>query len=249
MILPGAIQVPRPDKGAPYRLTCPPKWVLHSIECRPDFGRKGLVTAASQHPHPPHFWVDMVNRIIVQTIDTNRSAEALAHPRGATVETNHAQARQVEIAGWAKDFGTYPDDWFLWLRDALLIPVAEADGIDLHDWPLFPPYPDSYGNNGVRFSDQQWLDHNGGCGHMHVPGGNDHGDPGAVKAHLLKPPPEDDMTPAQEAKLDALVKAVAKLTIDVSTLKKHVLIAGAQDKRPERSIQEVQGLMADKLGV
>lgn len=122
-----------------------------------------------------------------------RSSRALVNSAGG-VETNTLNVEQVELIGtcnpahaqrWGNlragvDYIYWPDapDWAL--QD-----VADflADQNKRHGTPLvapkFRPYPASYGaNNGVRFTDSQWRQFKGVCGHQHIPE-NLHGDPGA----------------------------------------------------------------------
>ncbi len=59
-------------------------------------------------------------------------------------------------------------------------------------------------------------------------------------------PPEDEMSPEQEAKMDALAVAVAKVADDLTALRRQVSMGS---KKPDRTMQTVLGLVADKLGV
>jgi hypothetical protein len=186
-------------KGRPYRLSSVPyRWVLHTIECPPG---TDVEPVARAHQYPPHFWVNMPDRQIVQTIDTTLAAQALAHPAGS-VETNHARALQVEIAAYASEVTTYPLKWWAWLGDALIAPVARHHGVNLGERARFVPYPQSYGVHATqRFSSAHWLIFNGVCGHQHVPA-NDHGDPGLVPIDLIcnstAPAPPDTTDPVPD---------------------------------------------------
>lgn len=60
------------------------------------------------------------------------------------------------------------------------------------------------------------------------------------------PPPGDEMSPEQEAKMDALAVAVAKVADDLTALRRQVSMGS---KKPDRTMQTVLGLVADKLGV
>lgn len=193
MFLPAAIQVRRPDLTlVPYRLSVPFRWTLHTVECPAD---TDLLNLARTHPNPPHFWACPARRQLIQNIDTNLAGRALHHPAGA-VETNHACAIQVELAGTAASSHTWPKDWLDWLHDVLLYPVAVEHHIDLDIYPTFLPYPESYGNTPARMTEMEWLKFNGICGHSHVPA-NDHGDPGAIDIERLTLNPTSPVTPAQ----------------------------------------------------
>lgn len=120
-----------------------------------------------------------------------KSSRALQNDPGG-VETNTLNALQVELVGtcapstrdaWAKagrKFVFWPDPplWALqdfaefvaWCHTKHAIPVRGPKG-------GFIPYPGSYGDTAVRFTDLQWRNFTGWCGHQHVPE-NDHGDPG-----------------------------------------------------------------------
>ena len=252
MRLPGATQIPANARLWPYRTNAPAKWVLHSIECSPYVDPTNI---ARTHKNPPHFWVCLPRRIIVQTIDTDLSARALKGASG--FETNHAQARQVEIAGYARETHTYPDDWWTWLRDALLIPVAEHDSINMR---LFPTAPWTgsdlaYGENARRrMSARTWIAYNGVCAHQDVPG-QSHWDIGIAKRHLLVPPtppappaPDpEELTVADIAiiiakldkidqELDANRAATTQVGVDVQEVGEAAAGAGALVKREGRYV-------------
>lgn len=184
MWLPGAVKMDT-GKGRPYRLStaqAKPKWVIHTMECPPDLDPTGF---ARTFAYPPHFWVSMPRRLIIQTVDTSLAAQALAH-EGGMPETNHAQARQVEIAGRASEVASYPKEWWEWLGKALIQPVAKADGIKLVAPYPFISYPLSYGYNARQRikTQQEWYGCNSVVGHQHVIG-NDHGDPGNIPIDLV----------------------------------------------------------------
>ena len=245
MLLPGATQVARPGIGRPYRLTVPWRWALHAIQCDPNYDPTSL---ARTHANPPHFWVSMPRRIIVQTVDTDLAARALAHPEG-TVETNHARAIQVEIAGRAEDVATYPADWWTWLRDALLVPVAAHHGINLaHQPPLWAESARSYGTRSqTRMTDAEWLSFDGLCGHQHVPA-NSHWDPGPIPAHLLAPtgaPEPEELTVADVAKIMAKLDA---LDAEVAATRAGVLQAALNvTAEVDKAVAEAQGAITDLL--
>jgi len=252
--LPGATQVVRPGIGYPYRLTTPWRWTLHTIECDPHYDPTGL---ARTHANPPHFWVCLPKQIIVQTIDTDRSGRAL---KGSSrVETNHARAVQVEIAGRAADTATYPAAWWEWLRDALLIPVAEHHGINLANQPpLWAESARAYGTSSqTRMSIAEWYAFDGLCGHQHVPD-NSHWDPGPVPAHLLKPatapaPPDPkELTVADiaaiTARLDKIDASVAQLAAGTLQSAVNVATSVAEDTDELRLLLNGAGALVQHGG-
>lgn len=58
--------------------------------------------------------------------------------------------------------------------------------------------------------------------------------------------PEDEMTPAQEAKLDALLAETKGVRDDLTLLRRQVSMSS---KKPNRTMQEALGAIARKLGV
>lgn len=127
-----------------------------------------------------------------------KSARALKNLPGG-VETNTLNAIQVELIGtcapinakrWGRtsstriagrDYVYWPDATPRQLRWAarLVADLHRRHGLALKAPRKFLPYPDSYGKNGVRLNNAQWMDTVGVIGHQHVPE-NDHGDPGAL---------------------------------------------------------------------
>lgn len=186
MRLPTATQVDGRRSGGTYRLASVPwRWVTHTDEVP----GADIVDLARRHEFPPHFWADPRRKILVQIIDTARSAYALAHPRG-TVETNHAHAIQVEINGRADQAHTWPVEWLDWLADTLIAPVARHHGINLDH--VRQGHRSGEGivlaseRSPIRMSATQWLAYDGICGHQHVPV-NDHWDPGGLDiAHIAR---------------------------------------------------------------
>ena len=107
--------------------------------------------------------------------------------------------------------------------------------------------------DGLRRGDRGITDHATTTRAFNIYGG--HTDPGPqfpmdvyielVRAELTPtPPPEDEMTPEQEAKIDALAVAVAKVADDLTALRRQVSMSS---KKPERTMQEALGDVADKL--
>lgn len=131
-----------------------------------------------------------------QHISLDRTARSLRHPPG-TPETNHMGAHCVQIEcvtyigdqrahGIVGNKGKLPDP----LRDALAGLVREVittlGDINLAEFPKLWSATNSHGAEAKqRFTDDEWENFNGICGHEHVPH-NTHWDPGAfdVKGFL-----------------------------------------------------------------
>lgn len=127
-----------------------------------------------------------------QHFDFDISARALVH--AGSVATNTLNVCQVEIVGtsdpdthqkWTKQgidhlYMAELPDWVIRDLAAFAKWAHTAHGVPLTSGLTFKAYPASYGiANGVRMTNNQWLNFKGHCGHQHVPSGNVHGDPGA----------------------------------------------------------------------
>lgn len=185
---PAAIQHEFPNAGrylaGPYRL------VLHSTE---GVSYAGAYQAYRNTGSAPHFTVsyELERFRVYQHIQLDRAAKALEHRTG-TVHTNRLSAVQIEIVAFADTKLAARYDGLRTDR----LPGPYLEGIaDLVGWvrhqcgitatrPEFLPYPASYGDNSVRFSDGDWLLFDGICGHQHVPH-QSHGDPGALDVAAL----------------------------------------------------------------
>lgn len=177
---PNATRDPQEDGGS--MTAGPARGILHTTESSgyPSY-RPGT------HPHFT-VWVDAAGvPRIRQHVPLNRAARALMHPAG-TIDTNRHGAIQIEIATFAAKVTAAPRSLLVATR-TLMRWIEQQAGVHRHA-PRFKAYPSSYGtNNGVRFTDQQWADFNGWCGHQHVPH-NDHGDPGALNITFLLDVPD-----------------------------------------------------------
>jgi hypothetical protein len=122
-----------------------------------------------------------------QHFNVDVSARALKNKPGG-VETNTMNACQVELVGtsdpvthgkWSAAHLYTPElpDWVIRDLAAFAKWMRSEHGVPLTSGVSFKPYPDSYGDNGVRMSGAKWSAFRGHCGHQHVPE-NDHGDPG-----------------------------------------------------------------------
>ncbi|MER5482910.1 hypothetical protein ABT024_06800 [Streptomyces sp. NPDC002812] len=156
------------------------------------------------------------------------SARALVDDPKTEVRTNRNNCHQVELVGscdparrasWGKlragvDYIYWPDapDWLLRAYAGYIAWLHTEHGVPLVSTPRpWLAYPGSYGNSKARMGLDEWHAFKGHCGHMHVPDGNDHGDPGNTRMDLVigyaktlasgetpDPSEEDDMPTPQE---------------------------------------------------
>lgn len=132
-----------------------------------------------------------------------KSSRALQNDAGG-VETNTLNVVQIELIGtcdprnktrWGntsrtrlagRDYVYWPNanpHQIRWLA-RLLADLHIRHGLQLIAPKEFKPYPDSYGDNGVRLTPTAWRKAVGVFGHQHVPE-NDHGDPGDLPIDLI----------------------------------------------------------------
>lgn len=162
----------------------PAKGLLHSTEV--PFGGGWATYRDGTKPH-----LEAVGDTATQTVRV-RQFYPLDQPSRAlqdgplAVRTNRDGVVQVECGFRAERVGDVPA-WF-WAGLARLLRWVEANhGVNPGRWATFKAYPASYGlDNGVRFTAAAWDGFDGWCGHMHVPDGNSHGDPGLVPVALLR---------------------------------------------------------------
>lgn len=157
---PGATRAPYSDAG-PF-VTGKPKLVWHTTE--------GSSLPAYSNS-APHFTLNPKTGQLWQHIPINRAAKTLKHPAG-TVETNRANAIQVELIGFARDTDNWPRTYYA--------PIA-----NLARWiEVNARVPRRCGVKffvgTARLQGQAWLNYSGHCGHSHAPH-NDHWDPGAFQ--------------------------------------------------------------------
>src|SRR3954453_7968064 len=93
---PDAERIPHRDAG--MFVPAQPKLVWHTTETR----RLPAYDGSS-----PHFTLDPASGRLWQHIPIDRAARSLEHPPGA-VETNRANAVQVELLGFARDTPSWP---------------------------------------------------------------------------------------------------------------------------------------------
>ncbi|MFD6968391.1 hypothetical protein [Streptomyces sp. NPDC059949] len=130
------------------------------------------------------------------------SARALVDNPNTEVRTNRNNAHQVELVGscdparrisWGTrkagvDYIYWPDapDWALREYAVYLAWLFTEHNVPLVSTPRpWLAYPGSYGNSRARMELDEWHAFKGHCGHMHVPDGNDHGDPGSMRMDLV----------------------------------------------------------------
>lgn len=141
----------------------PPRVVWHTTESDPGSIDEVVRWLLSQQTASHLVW-DPSTGAIVQLLEANVAARALAHPDG-TPETNRqgSVCVQIEVVGRAVDpFTDRP-------LNGLSVILAWLDELGV---PRTGP-PDA------RMSWPAWAAFSGHCGHAHVPG-QDHTDPGAI---------------------------------------------------------------------
>ncbi len=148
-----------------------------------------VMAAPPSHPDGPR---------IVQFIPLDRSAYAAANLSGG-VETNRANALQVEIVAFAKSSHEMSDEDLEWIGRVVVGPMTRhAPG------PIKMDTVEFFGEDAgftlavttarQRMSPDQWLAFNGWCGHQHLPE-NEHWDPGRIDiAKILAAAGEQEFT-------------------------------------------------------
>ncbi len=174
----------------------------------------GAIASFRQTNFWPHFTASFEGGAfrIWQHIPLNRAARALVNLPGG-VETNRADAIQIELVGFATHPPSAPSylagiaAWMRW--------VEASFGVPRRSTVRFKAYPASYGtSNGVRLSGSAWTGYGGRLGHMHVPE-NQHGDPGALDvAALLQ---GDDDMPFTKTDLENAAYTGAKRALNEGT--------------------------------
>lgn len=158
----------------------PAKGVLHTTE---GTSASGAIGAFKSNNSWPHFLVDYSGKVW-QFVDTDKAARALRNLTGG-VETNRDMAIQIEVVGFAGQPTNHPAVQMAALKE--LMRWIEADsGVK----PIGPgrAFASAYGQNNLRFTNSQWDNFNGWCGHCHVPE-NTHWDPGTINIDTLLPDP------------------------------------------------------------
>ena len=156
--------------------------VLHSTESDP--GSCQAVADYLVHMgYESHEVYDPSCDELIQLLPMSEPGKALVNLPGGVETNNRGGVYQIEIVGRAVDVPNYDDNWYENLRNRLET-VCGFTGTP-YVFPLpFQPYPQSYGNNLVRMTFDEWLVFEGVCGHQHIPE-NEHGDPGALDVERL----------------------------------------------------------------
>lgn len=169
--------------GGTYATGVPWRFVGHTTEAVPR-NVDGARAMAGRHEFPPHLWCWPEKQWVAGTVRLDRSAFALKQPAGKP-PTNKARALQAEIIGFAGEAHLWPDDWWLWLGQAVVAPLIAA-GYPLNLGHLAPTTgTDGYGLDGaVRMTWDEWAAFDGLSIHASVPG-NLHWDLGAGRLDLI----------------------------------------------------------------
>src|SRR6478609_3338141 len=156
--VPGAERIANSKSAGGSYIGAPWRFVFHTIEGEPS--ANGFRTLAAGHANPPHLWAMPSADIVLQTIPLDRSAYALARP--GSVQTNRANAIQVELWGFAAKMGDASAETLNWLADRVLAPVARLVPINLTRVTDVGPGEPCYGkNSSCRMSAKEWESFDG----------------------------------------------------------------------------------------
>lgn len=177
----------------------PPKGVLHTTE---GGSASGAIGAFKSNNSWPHFLIDYAGKVW-QFINTSLAARTLRNLSGG-VQTNRDHAIQIEIVGFAGKPTEHPPVQWEALKK-LMRWIETTEGVK----PIGPgrPFAFAYGQNNLRFTNQEWDNGSFWCGHCHVPE-NLHWDPGTIDIDSLLP--SKGLTPMYNPALD-LGEVVASL--------------------------------------
>jgi N-acetylmuramoyl-L-alanine amidase-like protein len=151
----------------------PFKGVLHTTE---GGTAAGAISAYRKNNSWPHFTVDKDGKVY-QHVPIDKAARSLVNLSGG-VQTNRDSAIQIEVVGRANN-PVWPLIQVENLR--ILMRWIESQTLIQQSGPVFHDQ-----QHVVRFTQQQWDNFNGWCGHQHVPE-NTHWDPGAIDLSELLP--------------------------------------------------------------
>lgn len=157
------------------------KWVNHSTEGPPGSIAGTIALFKAQPASCPHFMIDpMGTRRRVQFIPWTWSAAAL---RGGSNgwQTNRGRAVQVEICGYARDSGDWPDDALWIIADTIADVIKDGCPIDATNTPDSSKLRGTLAtmNAAQRMSWPTWQRFPGIAAHVYVPN-NDHWDVGTL---------------------------------------------------------------------
>lgn len=154
----------------------PFKGLLHTTE---GSSASGAIGAFRSNNSWPHFLINYEGTVW-QFLDTAVGARALRNLSGG-VQTNRDSVIQLEVVGFAGRPNEHPAVQMGALR-ALMIWIEQTTGVK----PIGPgrSFATAYGQSSLRFTNAQWDNFNGWCGHCHAPE-NQHWDPGAIDINYL----------------------------------------------------------------
>ena len=192
-----------------------PRVVLHSTEGTTIAGAEGAYEADQSWPHVT---ADPWRRIVHQHYPLDRAARALLNAVGG-VSPNRDHAIQIEIIGYSDRalaehrnhqkfvLADMTDDDLKWLAEVVLRPILAATGVPAVTFVQWPPYPASYGDNGVRLTADEWIESAAQVlGHMHV-SENLHGDPTLDIHRLLAFAAEPETEPEEMTKPVVMIQS------------------------------------------
>ncbi|HZP55309.1 MAG TPA: N-acetylmuramoyl-L-alanine amidase [Candidatus Saccharimonadales bacterium] len=115
--------------------------------------------------------------VVIQMVPFDRAARALEHPAG-TLQTNRADAIQIEICGYASESAKWPEYRYEALAHLLGLIVTRRN--------IIPRIPIDFAHP-HRMSPSQWIKTAGHVGHSMAPNQTQgHTDPGALRVqHIL----------------------------------------------------------------
>jgi hypothetical protein len=177
--LPGAKVIASPVNG-PTFLDLPWRGILHTTE-------GGTIDSNVQtyRDHGnifPHFTIDPRAMAVAQHIGLNVGSRAVGDN---AVPANASRAIQIEICGRAAESNTWPPEHIAFIKSVMqqieeLVPIPHQSGL------TFLAYPISAADDARnRMNAETWRRFSGWCGHQHVPGNTDRGDPGAIDIDFL----------------------------------------------------------------
>ena len=164
------------SNGKPTPIDANPAGLAHSTETP-----AGSVPSYGGGKSNPNFTVDPWVKRRYQHVPANIAARAMVGNNSAVV--------QIEIIGYcdkatAQKYGAMGSylpnldaDGRAYLAESLKL-IGDALGIPATTSVKWLPYPQSYGNNGVRLTNSTIRTVKGWVGHQNAPAPDDHGDPG-----------------------------------------------------------------------
>lgn len=147
------------------------KLLLHTTE---GTTANGAIGAFRRNNSWPHFTLSFEEKRKIQHLETNVAARSLKNdPDG--YDTNRACCVQVEIVGFATEAGSWTSEKLDWLAERF----KEIQNV----FRFVLSYP-AFAIPAKRFTDKEFVEFAGICGHEHAPD-NNHFDPGALKVAYI----------------------------------------------------------------